>query len=104
MKLTMKEAFDLSIERWGIRSQHLMVAEEAGELSVASLHLNRANKGWDECFENFAEEIADVEFMLDEMKYYYTNVLDLHLVSKIASYRKIKMERLDKLLRGRNKG
>ena len=93
-KLTMKEAFDLSIKRWGIRSQLRMVAEEASELSVASLHLDRDNRDWDESFERFAEEIADVEFMLDEMKYYYTNVTDLHLVSKIASYRGIKMEKL----------
>jgi len=92
MSLTLKEMFDKSRVAWGLESQILMLVEELNELSVASLHLLRNLKDKEQSFKNFAEEIADVEFMLDEMKYYFSNV------SLIAYYRKKKEERLEKIL------
>ena len=83
----MKELFDKCREKWGLRAQILMLAEECSELSVATLHLLR-NKKQENALEHFAEEIADVELMLDEMKYYF------HNVPLIAKYRKLKEKRL----------
>ena len=91
-KLTLKEIFDKSRELWGLESQILMLVEELNELGVASLHLLRTNKPRDESLQSFAEEIADVEFMLDEMKYYFSNV------ELIAFYRRKKQERLEKMI------
>jgi NTP pyrophosphatase (non-canonical NTP hydrolase) len=95
--LSLKQLFDLSEARWGLHSQLLLLVEELNELAVATLHLNRKVKNStpeakSDNYEKFAEEIADVEFMLDEMKYYFQNV------SQIAGYRKEKEKRLTQLL------
>jgi NTP pyrophosphatase (non-canonical NTP hydrolase) len=87
------ELFLKSKDLWGMQSQILMLAEEASELCVATLHLDRANKDKAEAWENFAEEIADVEFMIAEMKEYFP-VLN----GKVNLYRRMKAERLDRLI------
>lgn len=98
MALTLKALFDKCREKWGLNSQILMLAEECSELSVASLHVLR-NKHISTISESkktllaFAEEIADVEFMLAEMKYYFKNVL------LIAKFRKEKERRLEAQLK-----
>lgn len=90
--MNLKEMFDKSRELWGLSSQILMLVEELNELSVASLHLLRNLKPKEESLEHFAEEIADVEFLLDEMKYYFQNV------PLIVKYRKLKEQKLKGLL------
>lgn len=90
--MKLKKIFDKSRELWGLNSQILMLVEELNELAVASLHLLRANKPQDIVLHRFAEEIADVEFMLDEMKYYFKNV-ELIALNRIA-----KQRRLERLL------
>lgn len=87
------ELFLKSRNLWGINSQLLMLAEEATELSLASLHLNRNNKDKDLAWENLAEEIADTEFMIAEVKYYFPD-----LQKKINRYRAEKVKRLDQLI------
>ena len=87
------ELFIKSEKAWGIGSQLNMLAEEASELSVAALHLNRANKDPEKSFESFAEEIADVEFMIAEFKYLYPQ-----LEEKVIAYRQAKARKLDNLL------
>ena len=87
------ELFIKSLKLWGMESQLLMLAEEAGELCVATLHLNRNNKNKEISRENFAEEIADVEFMIAEMKYYFHG-----LEETILKYRIEKARRLDSLI------
>lgn len=89
--LTLKELFDRCREQWGLNAQILMLAEECSELSVATLHLFR-NAKQEDALDHFAEEIADVELMLAEMKYYFKNV------SLIAKWRKFKEKRLEKKL------
>jgi len=56
-----------SVKKWGLASQILMLAEEASELSVACLHYLREKKK--PSAHNLAEEMADVELMLDEIKH-----------------------------------
>jgi len=69
-----------------------MLVEELNELAVASLHLLRTLKNREESLKHFAEEIADVEFMLEEMKYYFGNV------ETVRFYRNRKEERLAKII------
>jgi hypothetical protein len=88
-----KELFTISMKLWGLDSQMLMLAEEAGELSVATLHLGRKLKDKAEAWEKFAEEIADVEFMIEEIKDYFPV-----LQGKVNLYRQRKEERLQNLL------
>jgi len=87
------EMFELSLKKWGITSQILMLVEELNELAVASLHLLRKLKDKEKTLEQFAEEIADVEFMIEEMKYYFKNE------QKIKLYRAYKEERLKQILK-----
>lgn len=88
-----KDLFDRAREKWGLPAQINMLAEESAELAVASLHMNRAIKDKSESMHNFAEEIADVEFMISEMKHYYPTLEQL-----VAVYRSIKRDRLKTLL------
>lgn len=80
-----KKLYQKCLDTYGLPAQVLMLAEESSELSVASLHLLRANKT---NFDNFAEEIADVELMIDEMKTYYpalTNLVNKYRAEKMKS-------------------
>lgn len=91
----LRALFQESIKKWGVPSQVLMLAEECNELSVASFHMLRASKtktqkDYEKAIENFAEEICDVEFMIEEMIFYF------HLAPKVAKYRCIKESRLAK--------
>ena len=90
------EMFELSLKKWGLQSQILMLVEELNELAVASLHLLRRLKDKEKALEQFAEEIADVEFMIEEMKYYFKNE------QKVKLYRTYKEERLKQILKGLN--
>ncbi len=87
------ELFIKSKKVWGLASQISMVAEEAAELSAAAMHLNRDIKDKSIAWENFAEEIADLELMLAEMRYYFPD-----LDSKVLAYRQKKVQKLDNIL------
>lgn len=89
----MNELFLKAKEKWGLNSQILMLAEEASELSAASLHLLRKLKDKAEAWEQFSEEVADVELMIAEMKEYFPL-----LQAKVNLYRGIKEARLKRLL------
>lgn len=91
--MTTEELFRKSRKLWGLPSQILMLVEELNELSVASLHLLRNNKPKKESREKFAEEIADVEFMLEEMKHYFDNS------GLITFYKQRKEARLRELIK-----
>lgn len=82
------EVYEKSIEKWGIEAQMAMVAEEAAELAVAAMHMNRHSKNRTVSWQNFAEEIADVEFMIAEMKHYFPK-----LQTDVNIYKQFKMEK-----------
>ncbi len=103
--LTLKQIFDKSLELWGLNSQLLMMAEEASELSVASLHMTRNLKNDTEekrlkTLIEFANELVDVQFMLEEIAYYFKNepVGDTTFFDLWISIRKQKEKKLEKLL------
>lgn len=96
---TEKVLFDRAKAEWGIDAQVYMLAEESAELAVAALHLERKLKDPAVSWDNFAEEIADVEFMVAEMRHYFPK-----LDAEIDKARAKKRERLTVLLnRGRLK-
>lgn len=89
-----QELFDHCKDQWGLDSQILMLAEECGELSVATLHLLRDLKPKKESMEKFIEEIADVQLMIDEMVHYFG------LKDELKAVTKEKIIRLERILRG----
>ena len=102
-ELTLKGMFDKSRELWGLDAQILMLVEELNELSVASLHLLRNLKDKEKALEHFAEEIADVQFLIDEMLYYFKKQIisattEETFFEAVIRYRKQKEKRLEYLL------
>jgi hypothetical protein len=79
--------------KWGAEAQILMMAEEASELSVATLHLLRAAKQ-QTALENFAEELADAKFMIEQMEYMFPEIKP-----KISEFRKLKEEKVKEMLK-----
>lgn len=62
--MTDTELYAKAIAVWGAQAQLLMACEECTELALAIHHYlrGRADKG------HIAEEVADVEFMLEQVK------------------------------------
>jgi hypothetical protein len=89
------ELFDLCLKKWGIVSQIYMLAEESAELSLAAMHLNRNLKEKAKSFLALAEEIADTEIMIAEIRHFFP-----YLEKEIAAAKYDKRRRLEKLLCG----
>jgi NTP pyrophosphatase (non-canonical NTP hydrolase) len=67
-----KQLYQDAITRWGIDAQINMLIEEMGELLVAINKLRRRkDKNDEQPVMNLIEELADVQLMLDQIKYYY---------------------------------
>lgn len=83
-----------AIERFGQDAQERMMFEEMSELQKAMCKLSRG-KG---CIDDIAQEIADVEIMLEQMKILY------QCEESTALWKHEKLERLRSLLnKGRDK-
>jgi NTP pyrophosphatase (non-canonical NTP hydrolase) len=93
MSTELEQKFVRTLEQWGLASQIAMLAEESSELSVACLHYLRTNKR-QEAESELAEEIADVELMVEEIKFY------LHNEKTVQEFRQKKLNRLEQYLRG----
>lgn len=108
MSKTLKQLFDESRESWGIKSQLMMFVEEANEASVAAMHIMRRNKDTQQSLVNFAEELADLQFMLEEMIYYFKDVainqsgIDASFFDAMVHFRKQKEAKLEHLLSNAN--
>lgn len=103
--MNLKEMFDKSRELWGINSQILMFVEELNELSVASLHLLRKLKNNQTALEHFAEEMSDVQFLMEEIVYYFkkrrmNKNTDETFFDALIRHRKFKEKRLAEILKG----
>jgi hypothetical protein len=83
------ELFRKTLHKRGVEKEISLLAEEAGELSVAALHLNREDKCVHKAWEQFVSEIADVEIMLDKMKHCFPS-----LIYDIERHRELKINRL----------
>lgn len=72
-----KEAIDI----FGFDSQRKLLQEECAELIVAASHYDRGRPG---AYENFVEELADVEIMISQMIYALQANIDEWKEKKLA--------------------
>lgn len=87
----------LALEKWGKQAQIMMVVEELGELLQAISKVERDVNGCE--VEELADEIADVEIMLTQLKTIYS--IDDTLVQQIKMG---KLDRLAMILKGTSNG
>lgn len=55
-----------AVDTFGFNNQRRILQEECAELIVAASHYDRGRPG---AYENFVEELADVEIMISQMIY-----------------------------------
>ena len=86
----LKKALDF----WGEKAQMLMVVEEMSELTKEILkNVNRSQNNIDE----IAEETADVEIMLEQLKENY------RITEKVKTYKEEKIKLIEQRLNDRSK-
>lgn len=90
-----KEIFKQCFAKWGIDSQLIMLMEESAELTQATTKLFRVagNPNFNEKLSHFAEEIADIELMIDEFVDFWS------LQELVQAWRSKKLERLKEILK-----
>lgn len=94
-KLIREEIFATCIKRYGVDSQAMLLLEEMAELQKAVLKLKRQDYRWitgSKQWENLAEEVADVELMLEEIKYMFE-------ISRTEERKQFKLSRLQELMK-----
>lgn len=83
-----KQVFNRTVAFFGDESQKIMAIEEMSEL-IKELTKELRQRG---DIEHIAEEIADVEIMLSQLKIIY----DVH--ERVASMREYKLNRISKIM------
>lgn len=86
--MTEIEILTLAIKTFGYTAQEEIAIEECSELIQAITHKHRGRE------HNLAEEIADVEIMLEQLK------IINHCFGEVKVIRKAKIDRLHKRLTG----
>lgn len=90
-----KKLYHEAWNKWGMELQFVMLMEECSELIKASSKVLRKHKEDVNVWRNFAEEVADVEIMIDQIK----TMCDWQLIDKAVENRKHdKLLRLNKML------
>lgn len=79
-----REVFETALKTWGADAQTTMVFEEMSELQKELCKHSRGKEN----AEQIAEEIADVQIMLEQM------IILHNCAEAVQSYRKSKVERL----------
>lgn len=87
--MTNTELYQLALDTYGAEAQTRMVMEEMAELQK---ELCKNSRGADN-LASIAEEIADVEIMLEQMMVLYD------CESLVAGYKKYKLDRLEEKLK-----
>lgn len=87
--ITMNKVLEEAIATYGAKNQIIVAIEELAELQKELCKFLRDNKT-----DNIAEEIADVTIMLDQMIMLFSSQ------ETIESWRKSKLERLEKRING----
>lgn len=94
MKDTKEEIFQKALDKWGFNSQVKQLFEEMAELVIALNKFDRAQN--DDIREGrvyaIIDEIADVELMLDQMKYIF------YCKERVEERYKMKLDRLIKMV------
>lgn len=84
-----QELYASAFIKWGVNAQLDMLIEEMSELTTKIIHFkrNRINSN------KLSEEIADVEIMLEQLKWYFT------LENKVKQNKEFKLKRLEERLK-----
>jgi len=85
------EIYETAIKKWGKEAQILMVLEEMSELSMLLFHSLRKNREPDNW--QIAEETADVEIMLEQLKYMFP------IREEVIEFKERKLKRLEAKLK-----
>ena len=95
-KVTKNRLYKKAIDEWGYESQLDMVVEECAELIQAIQKLHRAKGDTEkEKINKLAEELADVEIMLEQTKFMYSWHM---LKEKVEEQKENKLLRLKEML------
>jgi len=89
-----KKLYQKALNKWGMEFQLLMLMEECSELITATSKVFRYNNL--EVIDRLAEEIADVEIMIEQIKY------AIGLQEACRLHKEKKIYRLSKLLEERD--
>jgi len=92
-----EDLYRMAIDKWGMELQLVMLMEECAELIKATSKKLR-RQSWDvndEVWDSMAEEIADVEIMIEQFR---TVVNPLMLEEKVKQFKAHKLHRLSKML------
>lgn len=90
VKMDKESVYKQAIDKWGLKSQSIMLMEECAELIQAVSKLHRTGNP-----NKIYEEIADVEIMIEQIKTFYGDVAE----KEIEKHHKNKIERLEGLIR-----
>jgi len=96
-----EDIFATAVKKWGVDSQVFMAVEEMAELTKALVKMRRQDYQWgnpllEPARENLKEEVADVELMLEQIKYMF----EIHDISDIKEKKLLRLERLLEGLEG----
>ncbi|MBA7648140.1 hypothetical protein ES703_55922 [subsurface metagenome] len=83
-----------AVKQWGVDAQVIMAFEEMAELTQSLCKLRRNNYRWGDDKQlrtNLKEELADVEIMLEQVKY----IFEVHDIEDIIN---MKLKRLQGLM------
>jgi len=83
------KVYEKAMDRWGFKSQSIMLMEECAELIQAVSKLHRTGNP-----NKMYEEIADVEIMIEQIKTFYGDVAE----KEIDKHYKNKLDRLEGLI------
>ena len=75
--------------KWGANFQFLMLAEESAELAAGVIHFLRGGD-----IEDFLEEIADVQLMLEQIKWHFMEHGNKEFLDRITAIQYEKLMRL----------
>lgn len=84
------DLFDKAVEAWGELAQLDMLQEECAELIQA---LSKKKRGFEQGDDWVAEEIADVELLIEQVKRMF------HLETRVEIVKRSKLERLEERLK-----
>ncbi|TDO77698.1 hypothetical protein DFR79_13230 [Halanaerobium saccharolyticum] len=84
-----KQIYIKAIDKWGFKSQSIMLMEECAELIQAVSKLHRTGNP-----NKMYEEIADVEIMIEQIKTFYGDVAE----KETDKHYKNKLDRLEGLI------
>ena len=70
-----------AVDTFGFNNQRRILQEECAELIVAASHYDRGRPG---AYENFVEELADVDIMINQMIYALSANVDEWKKKKLA--------------------